>query len=152
MKTKIIAAFMWSFIFTGPIFAVEPGEIMSDAAQEQRARGLSLELRCLVCQNQSIDDSNADLAKDLRVLVRERILVGDSDEEVKSYLVARYGEFVLLKPSFSSHTFLLWTLPFFGLLAGMALALRKRKARPENMLSEEEQRQLLALTTTGDKK
>jgi cytochrome c-type biogenesis protein CcmH len=125
-----------------PSFAVEPNEIMSDPAQEQRARNLSLELRCLVCQNQSIDDSNAELAKDLRVLVRERLEAGDSDEAVKAYLVARYGEFVLLKPSFSIKNFLLWTLPFFGLAMGAFLALKKRKSAELGGLSEEEQRQL----------
>ena len=134
-----------------PSFAVEPTEIMGDPAKEQRARSLSLELRCLVCQNQSIDDSNAELAKDLRVLVRERLDAGDSDEAVKAYLVARYGEFVLLKPSFSAHNFLLWTLPFIGLLMGVVLALKKRKIRPETALSEDEQRQLTTLLKTVDK-
>jgi cytochrome c-type biogenesis protein CcmH len=134
--------FLFFSILSTPIFAVEPSEIMSDPVKEQRARSLSLELRCLVCQNQSIDDSNAGLAKDLRVVVRERILAGDSDEAVKSYLVARYGEFVLLKPTFSTHNFLLWTLPFLGLGLGMFLVLRRRKPKVENGLSEEEQRQL----------
>jgi cytochrome c-type biogenesis protein CcmH len=139
-------------LFSTPIFAVEPNEVMSDPTKEARARHLSLELRCLVCQNQSIDDSNAELAKDLRVLVRQRLEAGDSDEAVKAYLVARYGEFVLLKPSFSSHTFLLWTLPFIGLGMGMFLVLRRRKPKVENGLSEEEQKQLVTLLETGDKK
>jgi cytochrome c-type biogenesis protein CcmH len=131
-----------------PTFAVEPNEVMSDPAQEQRARNLSLELRCLVCQNQSIDDSNAGLAKDLRVLVRERIEAGDSDEAVKSYLVARYGEFVLFKPTFSTHNFLLWTLPFLGLAMGMFLAFRRRKTLQVHGLSEEEQRRLKDILDT----
>lgn len=140
--------FVISIFLSTPLFAVEPTEIMTDPAKEQRARSLSLELRCLVCQNQSIDDSNAELAKDLRVLVRERLDAGDSDEAVKAYLVARYGEFVLLKPSFAAHNFLLWTLPFMGLLMGVVLALKKRKPKVEAGLSEDEQRQLATLLKT----
>ena len=90
--------------------AVQPDEIMSDAAKEARARDLSRELRCMVCQNQSIDDSEAPLARDLRLIVRERIAAGDSDAQVIDFLVARYGEFVLLKPRLNSHTWLLWFL------------------------------------------
>src|ERR1700704_6709130 len=88
--------------------AVQPDEILADAALEGRARALSKELRCMVCQNQSIDDSDAPLARDLRVLVRERLQLGDGDQQVIDFLVARYGEFVLLKPRFSAHTALLW--------------------------------------------
>jgi cytochrome c-type biogenesis protein CcmH len=91
---------------------------MSDPAKESRARDLSRELRCMVCQNQSIDDSEAPLARDLRLLVRERIAAGDSDGQVIDFLVARYGEFVLLKPRFVSHTWLLWLLPPFALVGG----------------------------------
>jgi len=91
--------------------AVQPDEIMSDPAKETRARDLSRELRCMVCQNQSIDDSEAPLARDLRLLVRERIAAGDSDTQVIDFLVARYGEFVLLKPRFNPHTLVLWLLP-----------------------------------------
>jgi cytochrome c-type biogenesis protein CcmH len=91
--------------------AVQPDEIMSDSAKESRARDLSRELRCMVCQNQSIDDSEAPLARDLRLLVRERIAAGDSDAQVIDFLVARYGEFVLLKPRLKPHTLLLWLLP-----------------------------------------
>ena len=103
-------------------YAVQPDEIMADPAKEARARDLSRELRCMVCQNQSIDDSDAPLARDLRLLVRERIAGGDSDRQVIDFLVARYGEFVLLKPRFSLHTLLLWLLPPFA-LAGGGLAL-----------------------------
>jgi cytochrome c-type biogenesis protein CcmH len=103
-------------------YAVEPDEIMSDPAKESRARDLSRELRCMVCQNQSIDDSEAPLARDLRLIVRERIAAGDSDAQVIDFLVARYGEFVLLKPRFAPHTLLLWLLPPLA-LAGGALAL-----------------------------
>ena len=99
-------------------FAVQPDEVMSNPAQEARARELSRELRCMVCQNQSIDDSDATLAKDLRLLVRERIAAGDSNKQVLDFLVARYGEFVLLKPRFETHTLLLWLLPPFVLIGG----------------------------------
>jgi cytochrome c-type biogenesis protein CcmH len=102
--------------------AVQPDEIMADPAKETRARELSHELRCMVCQNQSIDDSDAPLARDLRLLVRERIAAGDSDTQVIDFLVARYGEFVLLRPRFKSNTLLLWLLPPLA-LAGGGLAL-----------------------------
>jgi cytochrome c-type biogenesis protein CcmH len=98
--------------------AVQPDEIMSDSAKESRARDLSRELRCMVCQNQSIDDSEAPLARDLRLLVRERIAAGDSDAQVIDFLVARYGEFVLLKPRLKPHTLLLWLLPPLALAGG----------------------------------
>src|SRR3954453_12894192 len=99
-------------------FAVQPDEILGDPVLEGRARGLSKELRCMVCQNQSIDDSDAPLARDLRVLVRERLQAGDSDRQVIDFLVSRYGEFVLLKPRFSLHTALLWLGPLAVLLIG----------------------------------
>ncbi len=113
------------------VYAVQPDEIMSDPAKELRARNLSRELRCMVCQNQSIDDSEAPLARDLRLLVRERIAAGDSDAQVLDFLVARYGEFVLLKPRLEPHTLLLWLLPPLA-LAGGGLALwshGRRRAR-----------------------
>ena len=103
-------------------YAVQPDEIMADPVKEARARELSRELRCMVCQNQSIDDSEAPLARDLRLLVRERIAAGDSDAQVIDFLVARYGEFVLLKPRLEPHTLLLWLLPPL-VLAGGGLAL-----------------------------
>ena len=112
-------------------YAVQPDEIMSDPAKELRARDLSRELRCMVCQNQSIDDSEAPLARDLRLLVRERIAAGDSDAQVLDFLVARYGEFVLLKPRLEPHTYLLWLLPPL-VLAGGGLALwmhNRRRSR-----------------------
>jgi cytochrome c-type biogenesis protein CcmH len=99
-------------------YAVQPDEIMSDPAKELRARDLSRELRCMVCQNQSIDDSEAPLARDLRLLVRERIAAGDSNAQVLDFLVARYGEFVLLKPRVEPHTLLLWLLPPLALAGG----------------------------------
>ena len=99
-------------------YAVQPDEIMADPVKESRARDLSRELRCMVCQNQSIDDSEAPLARDLRLLVRERIAAGDSDAQVIDFLVARYGEFVLLKPRLNPHTWLLWLLPPLALAGG----------------------------------
>jgi cytochrome c-type biogenesis protein CcmH len=105
-------------------FAVEPGEKLADPALEGRARKISQELRCLVCQNQSIDDSNAELARDLRLIVRERITAGDSDAQVLAFVEARYGEFVLLRPPFNLPTLLLWVTPLLLLIA-TALALRR---------------------------
>ena len=108
--------------------AVQPDEIMSDPVKESRARDLSRELRCMVCQNQSIDDSEAPLARDLRLLVRERIAAGDSDAQVIDFLVVRYGEFVLLKPRLERHTLLLWLLPPLALAGGgLALWMHSRR-------------------------
>jgi cytochrome c-type biogenesis protein CcmH len=137
--------------------AVQPDEVMADRAKEARARDLSRELRCMVCQNQSIDDSDAPLARDLRLLVRERIASGDSDSQVIDFLVARYGEFVLLKPRFTLHTLLLWLLPPLALIGG-GLTLwfysrRRSKAGsstgPSHLTEEEEARleRLLAAET-----
>ena len=113
------------------VYAVQPDEIMADSTKEERARDLSRELRCMVCQNQSIDDSEAPLARDLRLLVRERIAAGDSNAQVIDFLVARYGEFVLLKPRLNSHTWLLWFLTPLALSGGgIALWLHgRRRAR-----------------------
>jgi cytochrome c-type biogenesis protein CcmH len=116
--------------------AVLPDEVMKDPALEQRARIISQDLRCLVCQNQSIDDSNAPLARDLRVIVRERLAAGDSDQQVVDYVVARYGNFVLLKPPFQGDTALLWTLPFALLALALFVAWRylsRRATAPENL-------------------
>jgi cytochrome c-type biogenesis protein CcmH len=110
--------------------AVQPDEVLADAAMEARARVLSKELRCMVCQNQSIDDSDAPLARDLRILVRERLTAGDSDAQVLDFLVARYGEFVLLKPRLSGRTALLWLMPVAALLIGaLALLIAWRRYR-----------------------
>src|SRR5216683_4600504 len=122
MKWRCLVAAVLSLAILSPAVALGPDEVLSDPALEARARSLSKELRCLVCQNQSIDDSAAPLARDLRVLVRERLTGGDSDQQVLDYLVARYGEFVLLKPRFAWHTALLWLGPP-GVLIGGALAL-----------------------------
>jgi cytochrome c-type biogenesis protein CcmH len=123
LKT-ILACMLALAVLTGcpAAYAVQPDEIMSDPAKEARARDLSRELRCMVCQNQSIDDSEAPLARDLRLLVRERISAGDSDAQVIDFLVARYGEFVLLRPRLERHTLLLWLLPPLA-LGGGGLAL-----------------------------
>lgn len=126
--------------------AVTPDEILKDPVLEQRARVLSQELRCMVCQNQSIDDSDAPLAKDLRLLVRERLVKGDSDRQVLDFLVSRYGAFVLLKPPLEISTLLLWGLPPAVLLAGIAALLlmaRRRKAvvlEPAALSSDEQRR------------
>jgi len=135
----------------GPALAVQPDEILKDPTLEHRARALSQELRCMVCQNQSIDDSDAPLAKDLRVLVRERLTAGDSDNQVIDFLVARYGEFVLLKPRFSAHTLLLWLAPLGVLIiAAIAFLAAWRRARTpsrgaESKLTQDEEARLATL-------
>jgi cytochrome c-type biogenesis protein CcmH len=135
-----------------PAFAVLPDEVMSNPAQEARARALSRELRCMVCQNQSIDDSEAPLARDIRLLVREHIAAGQSDAEVINFLVARYGEFVLLKPRFELHTLALWLVPPLALLLGaLALVIQRRRrladsgSREQAPLSADEEARLMAL-------
>ena len=138
-----------------PAFAVSPSEILDDPVLEARARTISGELRCLVCQNQSIDLSDADLARDLRVIVRERLTAGDSDRQVLDYVVARYGEFVLLKPVFALHTVMLWVAAPAFLLIGIGLAMlgnRRNRGRLEaNVLSAEEAAAIERLTSGGDK-
>jgi cytochrome c-type biogenesis protein CcmH len=109
-----------------PAHAVEPGEVLKDPALESRARKLSQELRCVVCQNQSIDESNAPLAHDLRVLVRERLTAGDTDSQVLTFIEARYGEFVLLRPRLKLQTLLLWLTPVLLLAAAGAVLIRAR--------------------------
>jgi len=127
---RLIAALMLLASLT-PALAVQPDEILADPALEARARALSQELRCMVCQNQSIDDSDAPLARDLRLLVRERLEAGDSDRQVLDFLVARYGEFVLLRPPFNWHTALLWLLgPLALLVAGFGLIRMARRPMP----------------------
>jgi len=150
-RRLVMTALVAVFAFGAPgAHAVQPDEVLDDPALEARARALSAGLRCLVCQNQSIDDSDAPLAKDLRVLVRERLKAGDSDDEIISFVVSRYGEFVLLKPRFTPHTWLLWlATPFLFLLAlgGIVYAYRRRAASSAapRALSESEQAHLARL-------
>lgn len=136
-----------------PALAVGPGEILPDPVLEQRARDISAGLRCLVCQNQSIDDSDADLARDLRVLVRERLVAGDSDEEVRQYLVDRYGEYVLLNPRLNEHTVLLWVATPLLLLVGLGtlvIAARRRGGLHAADLDEDEAAVLAELRASDE--
>jgi cytochrome c-type biogenesis protein CcmH len=127
-----LAAVALLLLLAGPaLAATSPDEMLPDPALEARARALGHELRCLVCQNQSIDDSDADLARDLRRLVRERIVAGDSDAEVKRFLVARYGDFVLLEPPFRPATWLLWLGPAAALLLAALVMLRRTRRRSD---------------------
>jgi cytochrome c-type biogenesis protein CcmH len=146
---RALLAIVFLLLASLPAHAVNPDEVLADPALEARARVLSAELRCMVCQNQSIDDSNADLAKDLRLLVRERLKDGDTDQQVLDYLVSRYGEFVLLKPRVNEHTLLLWGMPVFLALVGGAILLFQLRKRPRTVpaggLSDEEQRKLEAI-------
>ncbi len=123
--------------FAVPSFAVNPNEVLADPALELRARVISAELRCLVCQNQSIDNSDAELAKDLRILVREHLRAGETDAQIYDFLVARYGEFVLLKPRLQERTLLLWFAPLFLLgLGALMLLFQYKKRNISNTLTE----------------
>lgn len=117
------------FAVVPPASAVNPDEILDDPKLEQRARDLSSQIRCMKCQNQSIDDSDASLARDLRIMVRERLVEGDTDQEVLDFLVDRFGEFVLLKPAFSLSNLFLWAAPLLALLAGIFFSARMMIAR-----------------------
>ncbi len=128
MKRLII--FLFLIIMESPSFAVLPNEILKNPELETRARSISQNLRCLVCQNQSIDDSDASLAKDLRVIVRERLTAGDSDEQVFNYVVARYGNFVLLQPPVQSDTMILWAAPFILMVVALGLAINYLRKQP----------------------
>ncbi len=152
---RIIGLYLVLFLgFSGAALAVQPDEVLADKALEARARALSTELRCLVCQNQSIDDSNAPLARDLRLIVREKLVAGESEDAILAFLVARYGEFVLLKPRFTMATALLWLGPFLVLLAGgigiVLVARRRRVTENSTPLSADEQARLDLLTRQGD--
>src|SRR5262245_27480269 len=149
-RAVLILLVLASAWFAAPVFAVQPDEVLADPALEARARVISAGLRCLVCQNQSIDDSDAPLARDLRILVRDRLKAGDSDEQIIDFVVARYGEFVLLKPRFEPHTLLLWlATPAVGLAALLIvlLAARRRKLASNQSapLTEKEKRRLKKL-------
>lgn len=152
MRNRLRLACLALLLLAAPVaHAVQPDEVMADTDKEQRARALSRDLRCMVCQNQSIDDSDAPLARDLRLLVRERLAAGDSDNQVLDFLVARYGQFVLLKPRFERQTLLLWLLPPLLLLGGgLALWLQVRRRSQRGVetapkLTAEEETRLAAL-------
>lgn len=153
---RFILGLFCALLIAGPVAAVLPEEQLADPVLEARAREISQELRCVVCQNQSIDDSDAPLAADLRAIVRERLTAGDSNEEVMAYVVARYGNFVLLKPPLDLQTILLWSAPLLVLIPGglgLALYLRRRSrvgAADPTPLSDEERRALAAILKTGD--
>lgn len=137
-----------ALLFAGAAQAVKPDEVLADPALEARARALSEGLRCMVCQNQSIDESDADLARDLRILVRQRLVAGDTDQQVMDYVVSRYGEFVLLKPRFNLRNVLLWGTPVLLLLVGgtcILLAARSRRSTATSALTADEQAALDAI-------
>jgi cytochrome c-type biogenesis protein CcmH len=150
MRRLAMVTLFFAFASAAPALAVQPDEMLKDPALEARARSLSSELRCLVCQNQSIDDSEAPLARDLRLLVRERLTQGDSDAQALDYLVSRYGQFVLLRPRLELQTVLLWGVPPAALLAGViglfvTARRRSRLAVDATPLSRDEQQRLSAL-------
>jgi cytochrome c-type biogenesis protein CcmH len=130
---KLVTLVLAVHLLAAPGHAVEPGEILPDPALEARARTISAELRCLVCQNQSVDDSNAPLARDLRLLVRERLKAGDTDQQVLAFIVARYGEFVLLRPPFNAQTALLWLTPLLVLGAAILVIARRSLSAPQRL-------------------
>ncbi|MBV1864736.1 MAG: cytochrome c-type biogenesis protein CcmH [Rhodobacteraceae bacterium] len=137
--------FLILMLLASPVWAVQPDEILTDPALEARARVISKELRCVVCRNENIDSSNAEVARDLRLLVRERLTAGDNDEEVLSFVVARYGEYVLLKPPFSLSNALLWGMGPVALLLGLGIALvfiRRKPGALDGSLSQDEQQRL----------
>lgn len=143
----VLAALLLAVAVATPAFAIEPQEQLADPALEARARTISQELRCLVCQNESIDDSNADLARDLRRIVRERLTAGDTDDQVVGFVTARYGDYVLLRPPLRAGTLVLWFGPVVLLFAAIALLILRRRRRPAEAapLSAEESRRLARL-------
>ena len=146
---KFVLTFFFMIALALPAAAVLPDEVLNDPALEARARALSLQLRCMVCQNQSIDDSDAPLARDLRILVRERLKAGDSDAQIREFLVARYGQFVLLQPEKNSRTALLWLAPLIVLLTGALVLLRffgRSRARKPKPLTAAEKKRLKQLS------
>lgn len=151
---RFLAACAFLLLTATGAFAVNPDEVLDNPALEQRARDISAKLRCLVCQNQSIDDSDAELARDLRVIVRERLVDGDSDEEVMDFVVSRYGEFVLLQPRLSARNMLLWGTPLIGLVLGaMAIIFLYRmrsRGAPDGRLTPEEQARITKMLADGE--
>jgi len=146
-RFRLVLAFLVALL-AAPAFAVQPDEVMKDPALEARARALSEGLRCMVCQNESIDDSEAPLARDIRILIRKRIAQGESNDQVRAYLVSRYGDFILLEPPFKPETWLLWLSAPLTLSAGLAAVLFARRRAPDTTpaLSAEEEAELAALT------
>ena len=138
------------------VVAVEPSEILQNPHLETRARSLSQNIRCLVCQNQSIDDSNASLAKDLRKIVREQLVSGASDDEIYNFLIERYGDFVLLRPPVKATTYILWYGPLFIFFAGLVLSalflIRRKRILPEEPLSHSEKEELSRLISRKDER
>jgi len=153
VRLAVLAA--WLALAAGAAFAVEPGEILDDAVLEARARDISKGLRCLVCQNQSIDDSNADLARDLRVLVRELLSAGESDAQVIAFITARYGDYVLLEPPLKPSTYVLWYGPaaflLFGAWGAVAFLRQRRRGglNEASALSDDERRRIDRLLDDG---
>jgi cytochrome c-type biogenesis protein CcmH len=126
----LLFALVFAPVLAGAAYAVEPSEMLKDPVLEARAREVSRHLRCVVCQNETIDESDADIAKDMRLLLRTRILAGDSNEQVIQFLVGRYGDYVLLKPRFTARTYLLWFGPFIVLLIGAVVVYRRLRGTP----------------------
>jgi cytochrome c-type biogenesis protein CcmH len=151
---RLLGAIMALMLAVGAAYAVEPSEVLKDPALEKRARVIGKQLRCLVCQNQSIDDSDADLARQLRAVVRERLKAGDSNEQIIAFVVSRYGDFVLLRPPVRPGTYLLWFGPAVLLLLGLAAAVlylrRRRPTAAPAPLSPEEEARLRSLLDEGE--
>lgn len=133
---RSILSFVFVLFILTPALAVNPDEVLDDPVLEERARSLSVGIRCLVCQNQSIDDSDAQLARDLRIIVREKLVEGLDDKQILDYLVERYGEFVLLKPRLNNQTILLWLLPLIALIVGAIIALKTFGATKRKQVAE----------------
>lgn len=133
---RSILSFVFVLFLLSPALAVNPDEVLDDPVLEERARSLSVGIRCLVCQNQSIDDSDAQLARDLRIIVREKLAEGLNDKQILDYLVERYGEFVLLKPRLNNQTILLWLLPLIALIVGAIIALKTFGATKRKEVAE----------------
>jgi cytochrome c-type biogenesis protein CcmH len=153
MKTLFLAAVL-ALALLPAAYAIGPDEMLQDPALEMRARNIGQSLRCLVCQNQSIDDSDASLARDIRILVRERLTAGDTDQKVVAYIVSRYGDFVLLKPPMKPETWALWFSPALLItIAGTVIFIRSRRKRIVNQtpLTAEEEKALARLIETGER-
>jgi cytochrome c-type biogenesis protein CcmH len=150
---RFIATLLLLLLVATTANALQPGEVLDDPALEARARAISSELRCMVCQNQSIEDSDAELARDLRVLVRDRLVAGDTDAQVMEFVVSRYGEFVLLKPPFSARNLLLWGAPVLLLGVGLSVILvqaRRRRSVDSVSLTREEEERLARILDAKD--